>query len=1706
MPPLTHFIDTTDMDSKVKQMIKLIEEDADSFARRAEMYYKKRPELMKLVEEFYRAYRALAERYDHATGVIRQAHTTMSEAFPNQAQFALGDDSPAGTVVDGDPHTPDLPSIRAFVDHDDLDKDDSGVSPSQYYTARRSGGFIDESDSFVSKKGVKHFNDLLGSGEGMGRVRKGLNFQDVGDKDKNNGGHDRVAIAELEISTLKNALAKLEAEKEADLRQYQQSMEKLTNLESEVSRAREDSFGLNDRACRAEAEVQTLKENLTKFETEKETIFLQYQHCQDKIISLEKNVSCAEQNMGELNERASKAENEAHSLKEDVARLDAEKEDSIVQYKQCLERISELESKLLQAGEDARTFRNRAEKAEEEVERLKLELTKLSEENEAIAVRFQQCLDTIQTLEHKLACAEEETQRLNSVIDDGISKLKGAEEKCSILERSNQTMHSDLESLLQTMAVQNEEIKEKQMELGRLWGCVQEEHSRFVEAETAFQTLQQLHSQSQEELRSLGAELHNRVQILEDLEARNHSLETEVRKAEVENKNLSEVNLSSALTIQNLNDEMSSLRELIGKLESEIELRVNQRNALQQEIYCLKEELNEINKNHRGIMEQVESVGLHPECFSSSVKDLQNDNAKLKEACESNASEKLELLGKLEVMENLVEKNTFLENSLSDLNVELEGARETMRKLENTCQSLMGEKYVLVSEKTALISQLETVTNTSEKLMEENTILETSLLDANAELEKLRQKANRLEELCLLLENQKSDLATAKASLTSQLEDHERSYGNLVERHSSLENEKLSMLHKVKELQVCLETEKQQHVAFAHHSESQINSLQEEAKLKKKDFEEEIDKVIKAEIEIFVLQRCIQDLEENNSSLLLECQNLLNASKRSEKLILELEHEKLERKEEVKCLSDQLQTLRLGIYRSSKIFGLDISLWETDEAGLLNQVVNKLEETQNLLFKTQEENQQLSIEKFVFVTLLAELQSELANLVIKKNSVDQKLKTSTEQLLVLKSEGQKLTELNEQLTLNGEQREIALSAELNAVHAKLSELQEAYRKVEKENCNLSCEHKSLEEEMCGVMSQTVYETTLSLIFKSVIGEKFVEIKLLYDKLDEAVNCNNALNERVKILEVKLDELVMLGDEKEVLHQKELEGLKSKYEEVEAIKASQEKQLIKLSGDYDEQSREVKCINGVKNELESEISKLRGDLVEIKNREIFLNEELGKARTEAELWESEAAVFLGEMQSSAVREELFGGKVHELIEVCKSFEERIFSTEKDLSQLKERVSTLESENGDLNGKMSACIPAFVALMDSVASLENHALSNTTTLSQGEMEQAEFQDAPSQLQEESLGEETNKDQRSMFLDLQELQKRIRAIENAVKEKERLITLENTTANTKLEAAMREIEELKSGSSMAAEGGKPVVNPKAGARSKSIDLRMQKRTRGISDGSEVMTKDIILDQVSESGSIRRYPSVETREIWEAADDDGSIDMTVGKSHKMSSGRKNHSSRDHPSAESIQFEKEVSVDKLQISRRFSGSFSQDATSERKILERLDSDAQKLTNLQIVVQDLKRKVGVDEKGKKVKGIEYENVKEQLDESEESIMKLFDLNRKMMKNVENESSTSSLSALDDEKAAARKRKIFEHARRGSEKIGRLQLELQKLQFLLLKLDDEENKSGRGKPRAPERNASVLLRDYLYGGTRLTPKNKKKSHFCSCMQQPATRGD
>ncbi|CAN6853203.1 unnamed protein product [Brassica oleracea] len=622
-----------DMDSNVKKMIKVLEEDADSFARRAEMYYRKRPELMQLVEEFYRAYRALAERYNHATVVIHKAHQTIAEALPNQVSFIFGDESHAG--ADGDPQTPDMrPPIRARGDPDDVP---------------------------------------------FGKARKGLKFDDG---DGTVSESERASKAEAEVAALKDFISKMEAEKETTLAQFEKSLERLSNLESEISRAQEDSTRLNDKASSAEAEIQILRKVIEKLETEKEASLVQYQQCLQRIADLE-----------EAHKDAGEVEAETLALKESLADAETDKDAALDNYRQCLTTISNLEERLSKSEEDAWVINERAEMAGVEVVNLKQTISKLIEDKEASELQYQQCLNIIADLKLKLYSAQEETKRLSSELEDEAAKLKFSEEKCTVLERSNQNLHSELDGLLEKLGSQSQKLTEKQTELVKLWSNVQEEHLRFQEAETAFQTLQQLHSQSQEELNNLAAELRTESQIINDLEMRNNEMHEEIQQAKVES-------LSSVASVKSLQEDVSSLKETILKLEAEVELK-------QQEMYCLKEE----NSNLR----------------------------------ECNETEKIALV------EKLVEKNLVLENSISHLNIELGAAKGKLNTLKEACQSLSVENHHSAIEKLVLVEFFRQVKSEAEKSTARKTIdklidAETENLQLKRNLLSLRSAKDRLED------------------------------------------------------------------------------------------------------------------------------------------------------------------------------------------------------------------------------------------------------------------------------------------------------------------------------------------------------------------------------------------------------------------------------------------------------------------------------------------------------------------------------------------------------------------------------------------------------------------------------------------------------------------------------------------------------------------------------------------------------------------------------------------------------------------------------------------------------------------------------------------------------------------------------------------------------------------------------------------------
>ncbi|XP_019164700.1 PREDICTED: protein NETWORKED 1D-like isoform X2 [Ipomoea nil] len=1305
----------TDMDAKVKSMIKLIEEDADSFARRAEMYYKKRPELMKMVEEFYRAYRALAERYDHATGVIRHAHRTMSEAFPNQVPMGFADDSPTSA----DSYTPKSTPVRSLFESDEMPKDFSS-------DAKRNGGAFTEDSSSVTKvRGLKQFNDLFGSGGNAkfadGKVRKGLNFHESGDESNSFEAQSRPDLDEAVESeeALRKALARVEAEKEAGRLQYQQALEKLSELNSQISRAQEDSRGLGERASKAEAEVQTLKEALSKSETEKEANLHEYRQCLEKISEMENTLS--------------KAELEAQSVKDDLAKIATEKDKALDQYMRSLETIAKLENKLQCAEEDARKLNERVERAENEVESLKQAVSELIREKEAAALQYQKCLETIAALEAKLSSVEDETQRLNSEINNGVAKLKDAEEQCLLLERTNLSLQSKVEALTQKMGNQTHELTEKQKELGRLWTCIQEERLRFVEAETAFQTLQHLHAQVQEELRSLTAELQNRVQLFRELETNNQTLQDEIMKVKEENKSLEELNVSSSMTIRNMQDEISSLSETKGKLEQEVELRVDQRNALQQEIYCLKEELNDLNKKHQSILEQVHAIGFDPECLESSVKELRDENTNLKGTCQKERSQKEVLLEKLKLFDQLVEKNSVLENSLSDLSAELEAIRGKIKTLENLCQSLIAENSTLLSEKETLTTELHVTNENLGKLSAKNTVLENSLSDAHDELQSLKEKSKGLEDSCQILMNEKADLLGEQGRLIDQLqialprlENMEKMHADIEQRYSVLEKEKQAALGKIEELQISLDVEKNEHTSSIQTSNKQLSAMESEMHLLREDlqcrtreYSEELDKALDAQIQIFILQKSARDLQGKSSSLLTEYHKLLEASALSEKRILDLEQRNLEQKTEAKSLSDQASTLR-----------------------------NEMHKLLKSLTRTEEENQQNIVENFVLVALLRQLELAAENLRLEKTTIEREYRNESDRFCTLQSEAVKLQETNEEMESKikeKDHKEKLLEVQVENLGSRLMNLQGDYNNLEREHLELHEEKalmeersRSLEEENYVICGEMLSLESLFAVLKNCVNEKSLELKMLAAELNELNEINGEKGEKLSLTEKMVEELKLenlnlmktlqksedelntiqfvknqldrdieiknssllekehklqeveeklsLTDKEKLELHESLQNLIREHGEAKRTTEDLAKQITSISTESDNLRTENGNLHEATRLLEDGLWHLREENGKMKEQNDALHSELQKQKSEICTLESEMEELFSELQISSFCHCLYEHKAYELMKVSEGLEAESTSKDIDIKLLKEQVSSRDADNEGLKTQL------------------------------------------------------------------------------------------------------------------------------------------------------------------------------------------------------------------------------------------------------------------------------------------------------------------------------------------------------------------------------------------------------------------------------------
>ncbi|URE43596.1 KIP1-like protein [Musa troglodytarum] len=1588
----------TDMDSKIKEMIRLIEEDADSFAKRAEMYYKKRPELIKLVEEFYRAYRALAERYDHATGALHQARRTIAEAFPDEIPLEFCDEPPYGCPVSDtgmdNPETSEESFNRDGLQHDVFSLPGEVMKLNEVYSG--------ETEVTSTEACLKQSNEIFVTNTNS------TNFA---------GG-----------------------------REGQSSEYKL--LQKEISRL----FNEN----------QDLKKQVTS------------------------ETARAEQN-----------ENNVQLLKEMCFKVKSEKEDALTQYEESLAKVCYLED------ETSRT--------------------------------------------------EADLKKLNDEMLTAASCLNIAEERNLVLEKANLSLQLEHDVLNQKIIAQQEELNKKGQELEILYISLQDEQQRNVTAEMTCQSIEKRHTRSQEEMRHLKLENKSRSEKLKNVEE-------EFQTIREENDRLNEQKLSSALKIMDLQDEIISLIDMNRKLEDEADLHIEEKEALQLELCRLKKDRNDLEQKYNALIEEIQAVNLCVESLQSLVKDLRKRNLDLKEAIKKTEDERTLYLEKLNHMQTMTKENAGLEASQLDANGELERLRIKITELEESSDHLRRMFSVHLAEKAALISRIEIAAQNMENLLKKNTFLENTLSDMNVELEVLRENLKNVEDSCKSLHDEKSCLLSEKTTLISQLQSIQQSLENLDGRYRDLENRSLTLdmendsrLDCVAELQELLRLEKEEHSNLIQSSTNQLRllanliyDLREGGQEREEDFEMENYKIMHAQIEIFILQRCLCDMKEESLILSVGSQKHQQALRCAEKQILELEQKCLTQEKKIKSFTKHNEKLREWIHLIAKSLKINlryISLDVFKDEGLLQLVFDEIRQMLHTISEAQDEKQHLLLEKSVVVTLLEQLGKYVADLRAEKTLLDRECKIRLEEFTLLKCKNDELFEMNKRLTKEmqtSNQREEALRAEVDVLFRESTYLQEAQSmlqieisKMLEENKLISNNLHDLEEDNNVILSEFMALDCLFVMFKSIDSERLFELQLLSNEREYLNKVKNKLEQEIRsingkilVLEVENTHLkksfaslnecrsLLMDNSRSICKRLNLQTNTSDClsQTKQSLKRAQDvnpevcKKPIDLMLDINEteareeienkisillddsacKENQIECCCQENEVLKYEVSMLQKDLKELRGRNENLTSELWKKIDELKSSDVVITSLLQDIQFETINAVVFKEKVLELIKTCENLQshgitqrevlqKEITPRKFTINELDKKIHVLEEENRGLRADLNEYAIYLASLCDDIAILEELTLSlarrQSTSINQ-EIEDDQVDPFPCNTNNEEASQDYTVTKPTGFLRLKCLHDKVKVLQDVMMNTGSILELERFDSDANLEAAWKEIEGLK--------------------------LKGNPHNRTTKSKYEQILKDIQLDIVLNSSSYENGEPRETDEtmdrmlqLWGAAEgyDSWKKKSPMITENSLTDYQIEENESEHTSGE-LEAEKELDVDKLELPKK-------SATHQewnKMVIERLFSDAQRLVILEASLHELQRNMERSLKVSSLTRSEFNAINIQLKEAEGSIIQLIEVNSKLTSKVEGLSASLRGETMEKDNGNQRQKQISDWARKVSEKIGRLELEMPNIQYRLLKFE-EDHASKRAE--VAKRRSAIRLREYIYG--RKNSRRQKESSSCGCMR-------
>ncbi|XP_073349786.1 myosin heavy chain, fast skeletal muscle-like [Pagrus major] len=580
------------------------------------------------------------------------------------------------------------------------------------------------------------------------------------------------------------------------------------------------------KSAETEKELQQMKENYGKMQTDLTTALAKKKELEEKMVSLlqEKNdlqlqVASEGENLSDAEERCeglikSKIQLEA-KLKETTERLEDEEEINaeLTAKKRKLEDecselkkdIDDLELTLAKVEKEKHATENKVKNLTEEMASQDETIAKLTKEKKALQEAHQQTLDDLQAEEDKVNTLTKAKTKLEQQVDDLEGSLEQEKKLRMDLERAKRKLEGDLKLAQESiMDLENdkqqsdEKLKKKDFETSQLLSKIEDEQS-------------------------LGSQLQKKIK---ELQARIEELEEEI---EAERAARAKVEKQRADLSRELEEISERLEEAGGATAAQIEMNKKREAEFQK----LRRDLEESTLQH--------------EATAAALRKKQADSV-------AELGEQIDNLQR--VKQKLEKEKSEYKMEIDDLSSNMEAVAKAKGNLEKMCRTLEDQLSEIKSKNDENVRQLNDLSAQRARLQTEN-----------------GEFARQLEEKEALI----SQLTRGKQAYTQQIEELKRHIEEEVKAKNALAHAVQSARHDCDLLREQFE-EEQEAKAELQRGMSKANS--EVAQWRSKYETDAIQRTEELEEAKKKLAQRLQDAEESIEAVNSKCASLEKTKQR----------------------------------------------------------------------------------------------------------------------------------------------------------------------------------------------------------------------------------------------------------------------------------------------------------------------------------------------------------------------------------------------------------------------------------------------------------------------------------------------------------------------------------------------------------------------------------------------------------------------------------------------------------------------------------------------------------------------------------------------------------------------------------------------------------------------------------------------------------